>query len=812
MRHLVLAQARAHRGRYVASALAVVVAVAFVVATLVLGSTVDAAITKFTAAQYEGVAAVVTESGSDLDPEGVLTAISAVPGVESSSLDVSGPVRITGWDSGSFSTASTLARDPSLRWQQLADGRWPTEADEVVVGATAGAAIGDTLTLTRIDGDPVPTQVEVVGTIDLAGSPWALDPRLVFGDSTQVRAWVGEYIDWEVRVAGQGGSALTDALAAAIPGAEISTGADRASAVAGSYVGDIELLRNVLLCFAAIAVVVAGMVIANTFAVVLAARTREFALMRCVGVTSAQVRRSVGAESVIVGFVSAILGVLAGYGLAAMVVVGARAAEVPIPLTSVAVRPGTIGLGLVVGTVMTAVAAYGPARAATRVSAMAALHPLETQSEPVRDSWIRRACGFLALVGGSALLAIGVATVNVLIACPGGLLLFVGVILSSRRIVPALVGAAGQALARFGGPVAALAAGNARRNPRRTASTATALFIGVTLTSTIVVGIGTLEAGAPMVIDENLPVDFAVTPVPDASGGAVDRFVALDGIRSGTTVARTTVDLGDTEFSVLGVDPATIASAVRIDIRLPEPGTITLGRSAAETLGVGDGEAITVRGDVGARELTVAVTDAGVPELVTLADLETVATATADTVWLRSDDGLTDDGLVALSEEVERAATEIAPGSEVSGAVANRQMLGKVFDTMLLIVGGLLSIAVLIAIIGVGNTMALSVLERRRETGMLRALGLSRAGVRSLLIREGLIIAGVASVLGVALGLLLGAAGTASVIGAGHLTPGGVPWGQLFAVVAAGGIAGVVASLIPAHRAGRVSPVAALSG
>lgn len=810
MRQLVLAQARAHRSRYVASALAVVVAVAFVVATLVLGSTADAAITKSTAAQYDGVAAVITKSDSGLDPEGVLTAISAVPGVEASSLDVTGPIRVAGTDG--FSTASTVADDLSLRWQRLADGQWPSGPDEVVVGGSSTHAIGDVLTITRIDGEPTPTRVRVVGTIDLSGSPLVLDPRLVFGDAAQVRAWAGEYTEWEVRVAGRGGSALTDALAAAVPGAQVTTGADRATAVAGSYVGDIGLLRNVLLCFAAIAVVVAGLVIANTFAVLLAARTREFALMRCVGVTSTQVRRSVGGESVIVGFVSAVFGVLAGCGLAAAVVAVARAANVPIPLTSIAVTPTSIGLGLVLGTVVTVIAANGPARAATRVSALAAMHPLETQPEPVRDSWVRRVCALLGVVGGAVLLVLGVAVGNVLIACPGGLLLFVGVILASRRIVPAMVGAVGQALARFGGPVAALAAGNARRNPRRTASTATALFIGVTLTSTIVVGIGTLEAGAPEVIDENFPVDFAVMSLPDASDGAVNRFTALDGLRSGTAIANTTVEVGETEFSVIGVDPGSAAETLRDDVRLPEPGTIALEGSLAETLGVDEGATITVAGDAGARELTVAVTASGAPDLIALADLQTIDTEIVDTLWLRLDDGLTDDELVAVSDEIARVAAEIAPGSEVAGAVANRQMLEKVLDTMLLIVGGLLSIAILIALIGVGNTMALSVLERRRETGMLRALGLSRSGVRSLLVREGLIIAGVASVLGVALGLLLGAAGTASVIGASHVTPGAVPWEQLIAIVVAGGIAGVVASLIPAHRASRVCPVAALAG
>ncbi|MBF0661891.1 ABC transporter permease [Rhodococcus sp. (in: high G+C Gram-positive bacteria)] len=810
MRHLVLAQARAHRGRYVASALAVVVAVAFVVATLVLGSTVDSAITTSTAAQYDGAAAVITESDSDLDPDGVLTAISAVPGVEASALDVTGPIKVAGTDG--YSTASTVSGDVSLRWQRLADGRWPSGPGEVTVGSSSRHAIGDSLAITDIDGKPAAGDVTVVGTVDLAGSPLALDSRLVFGDVAQVRAWAGEYTEWEIRVAGRGGSALTDALAAAVPGAQVTTGADRATAVAGSYVGDIGVLRNVLLCFAAIAVVVAGLVISNTFAVLLAARTREFALMRCVGVTSAQVRRSVRAESVIVGFVSAVFGVLAGCGLAAAVVAVARAADVPIPLTSIAVTPGAIGLGLLLGTVVTVIAANGPARAATRVSALAAMHPLETQPEPVRDTWVRRVCALLAIAGGAALLGIGAAVGNVLMACPGGLMLFVGVILASRRIVPALVGAVGQALARFGGPVAALAAGNARRNPRRTASTATALFIGVTLTSTIVVGIGTLKAGAPALIDENFPVDVAVMSVPDASDGAVDRFTALDGLRAGTAVANTTVGVGETEFFVTGVDPDSAAQTLRDDVRLPQPGTIALEPALAETLGVREGEAITVRGDTGSRELTVVTAGPGAPDLIALADLQAIDSETADTVWLRLDDGLTDDRLVAVSDDIARVAADISPGSEVVGAVANRQMLEKVLDTMLLVVGGLLSIAILIALIGVGNTMALSVIERRRETGMLRALGLSRSGVRSLLVREGVIIAGVASVLGVALGLLLGTAGTASVIGAGYVTPGAVPWAQLVAIVVAGSVAGVVASLIPAYRAGRTSPVAALTG
>ena len=786
MRHLVLAQARAHRGRYIASALAVLVAVAFVVTTLVLGDTVSASVTKSTAEQYENVSAAVLPGDSDVAADDLLAAVATAPGVQDAALDVTGPVRLVDADgASSHGTATAVAPEGTLRWQRLGDGHWPSAPGEVAVGSTAGRAIGDTVTILDVAGSVPPSTVEVVGIVDLEGSALALNAGSVFGDVAQVRAWTGDTTDWEVRVVGDL-DAVRTAVEAVAPGAEVVSGADRATEVAGAYVGDISLLRNVLLCFAAISVVVAGLVIANTFSVLLAARPRELALMRCVGVTAAQVRRSVRGEALVVGLVSAALGVLTGCGLAAAVVAAARAVDAPIPLSSVSVTVTTVLVGLVVGTGMTVVAANGAARAATRVPALAALQPLETQPEPVRGSWLRRICAALAIVGGTLLLAAGVAVANVMLACPGGLLLFVGIVLASRRLVPAAVAAVGDVLAR----------------------------IGVTLTATIVVGVGTLKVGAPEVIDEQFPVDMAVSAPGDGIPADLSaRLTSVDRVRAGAEIATVELTLDGTETSVLGVDPEAMASALRREVRLPEAGTIVLEQSLAGSLGVEDGATVTVGGPAGSRDLTVATTEAGMPDMIAWSDLTAVAGAVApDTLWLKLDDGLSDEDLVAVTDDLAKITATALPGSEVVGAVQVRQMLEKILDTMLLIVGGLLSVATVIALIGVGNTMALSVLERRRETAMLRSVGLSRAGVRSLLVREASIIAGVASFLGVALGLLLGAAGTASVIGASHLAVGAVPWWQLAAIVLVGGLAGVVASLVPARRASRVSPVAAMAG
>ena len=809
MRHLVLAQVRAHRGRYVASAVAVLVAVAFVVTTLVLGDTINSSITKSTAAQYEGVSAVVTAGDSGLDADALTAAVSATPGVTDVALDTTGAVRVTGTDGPpAYGTATSIATDGALRWQRLSQGRMPA-AGEVAVGSSSSHVVGDVLTLSGADDAATPVTVTVVGIVDLTGSPDALDSGLLFGEVDQVRRWIGGDGDWQLRVLG---SDAVDAVAAAVPGVDVVSGPDRATEVADAHIGDVALLRNILLCFAAIAVVVAGLVIANTFAVLLAARTRELALMRCVGVSARQVRRSVGGEALVVGFVSALLGVVAGVAFAAAVVAAARAAAVPLPLTSIAVTPATVIAGLMLGTAVTVCAAGGPARAATRVPALAALHPLETQPEPVTGSWLRRIAAAVTIGGGVVLLGVGVATADVLVACPGGLLVFVGVVLASRRLVPAAVGALGAAVARFGGPVASLAAGNARRNPRRTASTATALFIGVTLTSTIVVGIGTLKAGAPAVIDENFPVDVAVTSSSgEITSSAMERFAEIDGVSAATAITTADISIGGTEFSVLGVDPASAEATIRDEVPFPGPGTIVVELELAETLGVSDGERVTVDGGAGSMASTVRVSERGV-DMLDIADLRGIAGAVRpDTVWLRLADGLSDAELVAVTDELSRVAADTVPGADVVGAVAMRQMLGKVLDTMLLIVGGLLSVAVLIALIGVGNTMALSVLERRQETGVLRAVGLSRAGVRNLLIGEAVIIAGVASALGVLLGLVLGAAGTASVVGAAHVGLGAVPWLQLVAIVLAGGAAGVIASVLPARRASRIPPVAALA-
>ncbi|QBJ95361.1 ABC transporter permease [Rhodococcus sp. ABRD24] len=818
MRGLAWAQMRVHAGRYLASMLAVVIAVAFIVATLTLNSTLKASVTDSLAGQYAATDVAVTGGGSSA----AVAAVGAVPGVRAVTEDVSTSVKIRRDGAGaSYGSAVSLSQDAGLRWQKLADGRLPAGPGEVAVAADSGMPIGSELTVVaqRTDSQ-ITDRVKVVGEIDLAGSAQQANGTTVFATSAQLDEWTSGEGLRELRIAGDGSVSpeqLVERVRAVLPeGATAETGARQAELASQQFLGESDILASVLLAFGAIAVVVAALVISNTFAVLLAARTQELALLRCVGATAAQVRRSVRAEAAGVGAVASVLGVGSGIALAWLVSRIAVAADVPIPLRTLSVTPVTVIVGLVVGVVMTLTAASAPGRAATRVSPLAALAPLESTPETVLVSRTRRLVGTVALIVGIGVLGAGVVMTQVLVACAGGLVTFVAVVLLSQRIVPAGIARVGAVLGRFGGPVGLLAAGNAGRNPRRTAATATALLIGVTLTSTLVVGIAVTKASAPGKFDDQFPVDVTIGS-PGSAGLPIelaDRVRGLDGVDAVSALGTADLALADGRMlSVTGVDVAAVRATLRTDVDLPGSWQLLLPPDELRALGLAAGGTIAVTGNAGRGELTVGSGVDGAPALTDERALAALSSQVkTDQMWIRLADRLSDDDRRAVQDEITSAAEQVAPGSDVGGSLAMRSTLDTVLDTLLLIVAGLLSVAVVIALIGVGNTMALSVLERRRESGLLRALGLARSGLRSLLLWEAVLIAGVASALGVALGLAFGITGSASLFGFDDLVLSTLPWLALVLITLGGGLAGVVAALLPARRAARTAPVAALAG
>lgn len=567
--------------------------------------------------------------------------------------------------------------------------------------------------------------------------------------------------------------------------------------------------------FGTVAVVVAGLVIANTFAVLLAQRTRELALLRCVGATARQVRRSVLGEALATGLVSSALGVAAGIGLAALVS-ALTGTDSPIPLAGVSVPLYAVLTGLAVGTLVTLLAALAPARAATRVAPLAALRPVDAAPLRSRPGLLRLLLGLALLLPGAGLLAVGVLVHSVLVALPGGVASFLGIVLLAQRSIPPVVAAAGRLAGRLGGVPARLAAGNATRNPRRTAATATALLIGVTLTSAMVVGAASTRATATAGLAAAYPTDVLVRAGEPLPAGLLGDLTAVDGIASGTALAAAQVTGPDgSEWQVEGVDPAAAAPVLRstTQLVLPKDGQVVLPEWLADSWSVHAGDQVRLSTDDGSLDATVVVVGSNDVDdpLLTAADLHRLTPRTTiGELWLRLADRSDDDQAATVDAVTDLVGTA-APTAMVAGLVSERAAIDSVLDTLLLVVTGLLGIAVVIALIGVGNTLALSVVERRQENGLLRALGLTRGQLRGLLAWEAVLVAGVAAVLGVVLGGAYGLIGAASVLGGLGEVVLAVPWLQVAAIVAVATLAGLLASVLPARRAARTAPVAAIA-
>ena len=319
-----------------------------------------------------------------------------------------------------------------------------------------------------------------------------------------------------------------------------------------------DQLTVVLLAFAGVAILVSTLVVANTFSVLVAQRTRELALLRCLGAGRSQIRGSVMLEALVVGFVSSVLGVLAATGLMTGLIAWAKS-QPEQAFATLAVPPSAIIAGLVAGTLLTVVAALVPAKAATAVAPLAALRPADDASVRNRRGKVRLVLGLAALVGGAALLVYGSLNVSLPLALLGGAASFVGILLCSTLFIPTVVALAGRLAAPAGVP-GKLAAVNATRNPARTSATAAALLIGVTLVSLMMTGAATSRQAFNDTLAENYPVDLSAQTAVDGArdpGDALARIKALDGVSAavllkpvGTLVDATTPDGGNTIYSL----------------------------------------------------------------------------------------------------------------------------------------------------------------------------------------------------------------------------------------------------------------------
>ncbi|MFD6178292.1 MULTISPECIES: ABC transporter permease [unclassified Isoptericola] len=873
MIRLTLSQMRRSAGRLAAAGLAIVIGTAFVAITLLAGNVITRTTYDSIAAQYTGADLVVRGVVAD---DATLDAVRDADGVATADQQLMSFQQLEGGGRTIYQGVLAEPTDSGVLPLEVVDGALPEASGEIAlptdVAERLKATTGDQVTLVRnVLDDPqegtwkeVRERLTVSGTLSDPYGAYSMMGGAAVAPAADVTAWEADQhapgeastdpatvlvtLDDGTDVE-QARTAITGAVtnAATAEGADtanlkVVTPEEHAEAVANEMTGgDNVIFTAFVLVFAAVALLVAALVIANTFQVLVAQRTRTLALLRCVGADKGQLRRSVLFEAAFLGLLSSIVGLAAGIGLAqaALTIGGNMDLGVPLPST-VSITAAVILIPLVVGTVVTLVAALAPARAATRVAPLEALRPSDAPSAARGAGRVRLVLSIIVSVIGFALLGGGVAlstaggepSMGLLVGVAGGAMSFVGVLVGSVFWLPRAVALAGR-LVGMSGPTARLAAANTLRNPRRTAATSTALLIGVTLVGMMSTGAASARVTMDTELDSRYPVDVTVstdlssdptavaagdstvTPVPPALADTVRDVAGVSGVVETPATAATVTGDGVDEglaLTVRGVTPEDAASAMR-STETVDPlakGTAVVPEDVADVWGITDGQELTLTGPDGTLAVKAAITELADSSLVVVPDdlAALDADAPVTSLWVALEDP---SDAASVVPTIQDAVADTEAPADVVGAAVERAGFQQVIDTALGIVIGLLAAAVVIALIGVANTLSLSVIERRRESATLRAIGLSKGQLRGMLAVEGLLIALVGAVLGVLLGLVYGWAGAAAALGWAGTPAIVVPWRDVLVMLVVAAVAGLVASVAPARTAVKTSPVEALA-
>ncbi|MFJ4027741.1 ABC transporter permease [Paenarthrobacter sp. NPDC089989] len=816
MLRVALSQLTTHYRRFVAIGLAVLLSVMFLAATLMVGASTNASLGASIGEAYRHADLVATPKSEPFTQAAVDAAASS-PAVQEGYAERSTYVTFQAGGGEQYGRLRNAA-PASLEGAVLSSGTMPSNPFDAVIDVKTaqhlGLVPGSTLEL-HGSGPVKNATVTITGLVQSSNDPFSASAaQLIAGPSVlnAVQDSGAGFTGLQLLLKpGQDVAAAKDYVArrmeaAGIERPVIETAQEKVTSTVAMLSAGQDQLTIVLLAFAGVAILVSTLVVANTFSVLVAQRTRELALLRCLGAGRGQIRGSVLLEALVVGFASSVLGVGAAIGLMSGLVAWART-QPEQSFATLAVPPSAVIAGLAAGMLLTVVAALVPAKAATAVAPLAALRPADDASVRNRRGKVRLALGVAGLLGGTALLVFGSINVSLPVALLGGAMSFIGILLCSTLFIPTVVAWAGRLAAPAGVP-GKLAAVNATRNPARTSATAAALLIGVTLVSLMMTGASTARQAFNSTLAETYPVDLAAQTGSTDTTEGVKRIAALDGVDAaaflrpvGELTNPATPDGGTTVYAISGSD----ASAVLRDAKLrPVPGTVYLPEDSTP----GTADITTPAGPV-SLEATVLKTRHVPPFVEQSAIPGGTLPETPGMVWVKVSDAVSGDRVQALQKDI--ASILGIPERTVSGSAIERATFNSIIDVLLLVVTGLLGIAVVIALIGVANTLSLSVLERTRENSLLRALGLTRGQLRGMLAIEAVLVAGVAAVLGAGLGVVYGWLGAQSTLGGMAEVVPSVPWLQLAAVFGVAVVAGLLASVVPARRAARLSPVEGLA-
>ncbi|WP_043266177.1 FtsX-like permease family protein [Streptomyces sp. CT34] len=847
----------AHKARLLMTALAVLLGVAFVAGTLVFSDSVGEAVKNASAKNLNDVAVSVTAAPDRSAPSGeakdgkrataldekLADRIRVLPGVAGVRSDVTGQATLAARDDGhpvgngwqNRAVNYQPGKDGSDPRYPVVRGRGPAHADEIALAEStakaAGYSLGDTVRFAT-DGPVMKKKlVGIVATDDPSVN--ARGSLALFDTATAQKMFLhpGQFDELVVSAApGTDQAALTADVRKVLPAkrAEAVSGRQLATQQAEMIASQNHALSQTLLTFAGIALFVGVFIIANTFTMLISQRSREIALLRAVGASRRQVVRSVLAEAGLLGLVSSAVGLALGTGIAAGLRSIMDAQGAGFPDGPLVISPTTVLASLGVGVVITVLAAWLPSRRAARIAPVEALSTVEAPPAP-RSLLLRNTLGGLLTAAGVALM-LYVSTLkgtkNLELAMLGSAVTLVGMIVLAPLLSRPLVSLAGAVTTRLFGVAGKLAKENALRNPRRTAATGSALMIGLTLITGLTVTGHSAQLAMDKMAGNGLTADYKVSTSTYAGldPKLSERVGKLPGVTAAAPVRETSYSLknaaGDaTGFGLLhGTDLSQIDKVTRLvftdgSLDAVRSGGIAVSRTMAEKHGWQAGDTVTVEfPDKKRAALRIAAvyqdnevlgdsfgsTTLVDPHLDRFRDQE---------LLVKADHG----GSAALATEIRRTLGD-SPLLKIQNHDDLRKETAGQIDTLVYMVYGLLGVAVVIAVVGVVNTLAMSVFERVREIGMLRAIGLDRRGVKQMVRLESVVISLFGAALGMGVGIFLSWAG-GRMIGSSDSFKAYemvLPWGRLGLFLLIALVVGVLAALWPARRAARLNMLEAI--
>lgn len=829
----------AHKARLLMTVLAVMLGVAFVSGTLVFTDTLGNAFRNQSAKNYDDIAVAVTTHADQRDDKtraidaATLKKIQALDGVDTATGRVDGFAGVADPDgkligNGWSNTGANFApgKDGKDAQYTFTDGSGPTAAGSIALDKDTARKgkyeVGDTVRVATNGPVKEYTLSGVFTTED--GAVNAGGSLVLFDTPVAQKLFLrpGEFKDVAVTAAPgvSDRQLLTDVKPLLPEDAEARTGKVLADEQAEQIESGLSSLNKLLLAFAGVALFVGIFLIANTFTMLVAQRTKELALLRAVGASRRQVKRSVLLEAAVVGLIASVVGFALGLGLAtalrsAMSLIGGK-----IPAGPLVVAPVTVVAAFGVGVVITVLAAWLPARRAAKIPPVAAMNSAHAVAT-VKSLVLRNTIGGIITLLGAAAIVGGAAQAGSngqLLIAGGAFLALIGVIILIPLLSRPVIALVRPLLLRLFGVSGKLAAQNAVRNPRRTGATASALAIGLTLVTGISVLGVTLGQAVDKLTTDNIKADYMVSM---ASGDALDEsaltaLAKAPGVTAASPQQAVWLTVDGAGVSASGVTPGDVRKVLTVDTVSGSAdslgkGEIAVAEKTAKSHGWKTGDSVPVTYDDDKKEnLRIGALykdNEFLSPVLIPRDKVAPHEGRADIreIWVK-----TDGGASAAHEKALVDALGDNPGMSVMDRQDIRDMFGGSVNLAMNIMYGLLAMALIIAVLGVVNTLAMSVFERQQEIGMLRAIGLDRRKVKRMIRLEAVVISLFGAVVGIGLGVFLGWAIGQTVAAEIPQYVLVLPWGRIALFLVLAGLVGVLAALWPARSAAKLNMLTAI--